>query len=168
MIPALRRLRHEDCWKSEGSLDYRVGAPSPNNKREEENNRRKDVCAHVHAYECVCMCVWGVCVHVCESMYVCVHVCECMHVSVYVSMCACVWGCVYMCMRVCVCTCDYVCECVCVWETEISWREHLAKWPHISSDHPHTPFPLFHRTMRLSLGRRFSEHSLLSPRFSGA
>ena len=72
VISALKRLRQEDCWEFEGSLAYRVGAPSQNNEREEESNRRKDVYwAWSPHGVCVCVCV---CVNVC----VCVGVCVCM------------------------------------------------------------------------------------------
>ena len=53
----------------------------------------------------LCMCVHGLCVHVCVHVYVCI-VYMCVHglcVHMYVCMCVC------MCVCVCVCVCVYMC-----------------------------------------------------------
>ena len=59
-------------------------------------------------YACTCMCVYDVCVYVCE------YVCMCDYdVRVYVCvMCVCICVCVYACVYVCMCV--YVCVYECV------------------------------------------------------
>ena len=89
-----------------------------------------------YIFECVCM--WGVCVYVCNVLYkpmcmlcVCctINVCVCVflphmsgcgkcmlyHVFVFVCVCVCVGVCVCVCVRACVCNvcCTSVCVCTC-------------------------------------------------------
>ena len=54
-----------------------------------------------------CVCVCGVCVHVCMW----VHVCACVYVSACECMCN-VCACLCACACMCVCLCVYVCACV--------------------------------------------------------
>ena len=54
----------------------------------------------------------GVCMSVCQCVYVHECVCMCMCVRVRARMCACVYACLCVCM--CACVCVRVCMCVCV------------------------------------------------------
>ena len=82
--------------------------------------RRGVLVRNVRVGVLLCLCVWGLCVHVsvCPCMPVCL--CVCVHrnvrVAVLLCMCVCVGGgvCVsmYQCVRVCPCVGVSVCPCV--------------------------------------------------------
>lgn len=85
-----------------------------------ERRYRVCTCVFVCVYLCVgvysvCVCIWGVCMYLCASVYV--HVC----VSVSVlSLCVCVLLCVYLYVHMWglgmyLCICPHIQECGCVW-----------------------------------------------------